>query len=123
VIGTCRNGDASRFRHLLNSSERLEGAKQNSSSFSVRKTTYVEAVVVAVDEVDVRNPRRAKQDSIAGGSSAGGMSGGIIQAEIGLDFHDPRGQALFAFAAQEYLAQQVAADGSRIARVEVAWKR
>ena len=79
--------------------------------------------MIAVDEVDVGKPGRAEEHEITGRASAGGVSGGIILAEIGFHFHDAGGQQVSLLAPHQHLAQQVAAHGPRIAGVEITGKR
>jgi hypothetical protein len=44
--------------------------------------------MIPVNKIDVSTPRRAEYDFVALGASGGGMSGGIILAEVGFGLND-----------------------------------
>src|SRR5262249_12829773 len=81
---------------------------------------HVQAVVIPVDEVNIRVSRRAKEDSVAFGHPGGGVGGRIALAEISFDFDDAADEPLLTPSADQHLAQQVAGDAARVAGEERA---
>ena len=84
--------DAAGLGHFLHAGERFEGAEQNASGTAFGLAGDIEAVVVAVDEVNVGVARRPEQNRGAGGVAGGGVGGGIVLAEVGFDFDDAGGE-------------------------------
>src|ERR1700734_3191780 len=78
----------------------------------------VEAVVHAVDEVDVGATGWAEEGEVVGGEAAVGVGGGVGEAEVGLDLGDSAGEALAVEIADEELAEEGSGDDLGGARVE-----
>ena len=72
------NRYAARLRHFGDASDRFQGAEEHATGASVGLAGDVQAVVISINEVDVRIARRAKQDGVAGGLTSGGVRGGIF---------------------------------------------
>jgi len=78
--------------------------------------------VIAVDEIDVGVARGAKEDCIARSDAGGGVGGGIVFSEVGLDF-DYAGRHVLVFAVtNEYLAEEFASYAARRTGEESAIK-
>ena len=82
----------------------------------------VEAVVHAVDEVDVGAARWAEEGGVVGGEAAKGMRGGVGEAEVGLDLGDAAGEALAVEIADEELAEEGSRDDLGGTGVEGSWE-
>jgi hypothetical protein len=76
----------------VDAEERFKGAEKNTSGLAFALTGDIQAVVIAVDEINVSVAGRAEEDGVARGMAGGGVSGGIIGAEVGLDFDDAPGK-------------------------------
>ncbi len=85
IADTAQN-DAPCLRHFWDAYERLEGADQNASGFAFGLTRDVQAVMIAVDEVDVGMTGRPEEHGVAGGIASGGVGSGVVFAEISFDF-------------------------------------
>jgi hypothetical protein len=48
--------------------------------------------MVPINKVDIGVARRAEENGITQSAAGSGMGRGVLLAEVGLDFHDPRGQ-------------------------------
>ena len=70
----------------------------------------VEAVVHAVDEVDVGAAGWAEEGKVIGGEAAVGVRGGVGEAEVGFDFDDAAAEAFAAEVADEKLAEEGSRD-------------
>ena len=117
------NIEAASLGHFFYAGERFEGAEQDASGAAFGFAGDVEAVVVAVDEIDVGVAGWAEEDGIAGGEAGGGVGGGIVLAEIGFDFDDAGGEGGSAAFTNQHLAQEFASDATRIAGEEGAGER
>ena len=115
--------DASCMRHFLDPLKRFERAEKNGTGFAFALARHVEAIVIAVDEINVGVAGRAEQDRIAGGVACGGVGRGIVCSEVGLDFDDAGRQAQLSMAAHQHLAQQLASHPARSAGEERARER
>src|ERR1700680_4335975 len=78
--------------HSLESNQRFQGTEQDGARLALALTRHVEAVVVAVDEVNVGVTGRPEQYRRAFRITRGSVSGGIVLAEIGFDFDDATGE-------------------------------
>ena len=66
----------------------LQGAEQQGPGIARGQAGDVEAIVVAVDEVDVGVAGGSEENLVAGGLAAGGVGGIVVGTEIGLEFDD-----------------------------------
>jgi hypothetical protein len=105
------NGDAPGAGHWFDAREGFEGTNQNAASLTLGFAGDVETVMIAVDEINVSVTGRAEQDRVAGGSAGGGVSGGIVLAEIGFNFDQAGGKDFCSGAEQEF-ANQIAGDAA-----------
>ena len=116
--------DSAGARHLFKTLERFESAEKNRSRLAFAFTGYVEAIVIAVDEVNVGKAGRTEEDRIAGCVAGGGVSGGILGSEVSLDFNDAGREANFNVAnlnvANQNFAEKIASDASRTTSKEAA---
>jgi hypothetical protein len=90
---------ASHFFYTVNG---FEGAEENASAFTFRIAGDVQAVVTAVDEINVGVAGRAEEDGVAGGFSGGGVGGEVVFCEIGFDFDDAGGEVGRVSAEEEF---------------------
>ncbi len=74
----------------------------------------------AVDEINVSMAGRSPEDVIACGAAGSGVRGSIVSAQIGFHLHDPSGDELAAFFANDELSQKVRRDDARIAIEELS---
>src|SRR5271170_3193225 len=82
----------------------------------------VEAVVHAVDEVDVGAAGWTEEGEVVGGEAAVGVGGGVGETEVGLDLGDAAGEALAVEIADEKLAEEGSRDDLGGAGVEGSWE-
>ena len=82
----------------------------------------IEAVVHAVDEVDVRVAGWAEEGGVVGCEAAEGVGGGVGATEVGLDFDDAADEALAFEMANEKFAEKGSGHDLGRARVEVPRK-
>jgi hypothetical protein len=115
--------DISGASHLLDAQQGFEGAEENRARFPFALTGDVQAVVIAVDEINVGKAGRSEQDRGAGGIAGSGVGRGIVLPQVGFDFNDTCGQAELAVIAHKYLTQEFAGDGAWIAGEESAIER
>ena len=108
--------------HGLDAVDGGDGADEDSTSFAGEMGGCVEAVVHAVDEVDVGAAGWAEEGEVIGGEAAVGVGGGIGEAEVGLDLDDAAGEALAVQIADEKLAEEGPGDDLGRAGVEGAWE-
>ncbi len=81
-------GEAAEAGHGFEAGDGLEGADEDSSGLAVGLAGEVEAVVHAVDEVDVGEAGRAEEYRVARGLADEGVGGWVGEAEVGFDFGD-----------------------------------
>src|SRR5579864_409127 len=117
--------DAQRARELAgsvgrasDSGTRLKGANQHATGGAFRLRHDVEAVMDAVNQVNIGVARRAEQDACAGRQAAVGVSGRIGGAQIGFGLDDAPG----GLAMRQDLAQQRASHLRRRARIKRSGK-
>src|SRR5271165_548821 len=94
-------------RHLLDPGQRLDGAEEHAARLALRLTGNVQAVVIAVDEVDVGVSGRPKQHGVARGKSGGGMRSRIFFPQIGFDLNDAGCEARAGIVPHQHLAQKL----------------
>ena len=92
--------------HGLDAVDGGDGADEDSASFAGEMGGGVEAVVHAVDEVDVGSAGWAEEGEVVGGEASVGVGGGVGEAEVGLDLDDAAGEALAVEIADEELAEE-----------------
>jgi hypothetical protein len=79
--------------------------------------------VIAVDEVNVGVAGRSEQDCSAGSVAGGGVGGGIVFAEISLNFDDAGREAQLSVVTHQHFAEEFASHAARTAGEEGAWER
>lgn len=104
--------------HGLDAIDGCDGADENSSGFAGEMGGCIEAVVHAVDEVDVGAAGWAEEWGVVGGEAAVGVGGGVGEAEVGLDLGDAAGEALAVKIADKELAEEGSGDDLGGAGVE-----
>lgn len=109
-----RAGDAEGAREAPGAGDAFDGADEDAAGGAVGFGDEIEALVDAVDEIDVGAAGRAEDDLGAGGDAAGGVGGFVIEAEVGFGFDDGGGVG----AADEEFAEEIAGDGDGVAGVE-----
>ena len=110
--------DVSSSRHFFNALKRLDGAEKNSPGLAFAITRYVEAIVIAVDEINVGVAGRSEENRVARGLASIGVRGGIVLSEVSLDLDDPARQPPLPALPNQHLAQQLASYTPRTAREE-----
>jgi hypothetical protein len=76
---------------LLDTFKGFEGAEEDACAFAFGFAGDVQAVMIAVDEIDVSVAGRSEKDGVAGSRSGGGMGGWVVGAEVGFYFYDAGG--------------------------------
>jgi len=109
------NFDATVPGHFVYAGERFEGAEQNASGFACGFAGHVEAVVIPVNEVDVGVTGWSEEHGSAGGVAGGRVGGGVVLAEVGFDFDDAGGAAVWSGVTDENFAQEFAGYAARTA--------
>ena len=94
-------------RHCSSARQRLQGAEKDASSLSLGFAGDVEAVVVAVNEINIGVTGRAEQYGIAQSPAGGGVSRRIVEAEVSFDFHDAGSEFGGAGFAEQDLAEKL----------------
>jgi hypothetical protein len=84
--------EAAGLGHFLDTRERFQGTKQDASRQTLRLAGHIQAVVIAIDEVDIGMTRRTEDHCIAQSLAGCGVCGGISLAQISFDFDNPGGQ-------------------------------
>jgi hypothetical protein len=121
-VGVASYGVASSFGHPVNAGERFEGADQDASGLAFGFAGDIEAVVIAIDEIDIGVTGRAEEDGVAGGASDGGVGRGVVCAEISFHFDDAAREVNLLVGADEEFTEKIAGDAARIAGKEGAGK-
>src|SRR5258708_173372 len=96
------------MRHGLQAFDGIERAKEDASGFAIGEAGEVEAVVHAIDEVDVGEAGRAEEHCVAWGPANEGVSGRIVGAHVGFDLRDAPDETLSTETANDELAEQSA---------------
>jgi len=92
--------------HVCDAEEGFEGAEENGSGLALAFAGDVEAVVVAVDEINVGVAGRTEQDRGAGSIACESVGRGIVFPQVGFDFDDAGGDGKGAVAADKDLAEK-----------------
>lgn len=113
-LAVLRAGDAEGAREAPGARDAFDGADEDAAGGAVGFGDEIEALVDAVDEVDVGAAWRPEDDTRAGRESTGGVGGFVIEAEVGFGFDDGGGVG----AADEEFAEEFAGNGDGVAGVE-----
>ena len=108
--------------HGLHALQGLQRSDEHSGRGALWFSDSVEAVVHAVDKVDVSMTRRAVHGRVPAGGSGPGVAGLICLIEVGFDFHDAACQPLAIQYAHYSLAQEFLCHSQCWAGVEFAWQ-
>jgi hypothetical protein len=108
--------------HGLDAVDGGDGTDEDSAGLAGEMGGCVEAVVHAVDEVDVGAAGWAEEREVVGGEATVGVRGGVGEAEVGFDFGDATGEALAVEIADEELAEEGSGDDFGGAGVEGSWE-
>lgn len=114
---------ATRLRHGAYSGKRFQRSDEHASRFACRFAGDVQAIMRAVDKVDVGVAGRSEEDCVARCLPCRGVRGEVTGAEVGFDLDDASGEPLLTAAADEHFAEQFARDAARVAGVKSATKR
>ena len=87
-------GKAAEVGHGFETVDWIEGADEDSACFAGKMGGCVEAVVHAVDEVDIYVSGWAEEYCVAGSETAGCVGCRVDEAEVGFDLGDAGGEAL-----------------------------
>ena len=112
--------DSSGACHFFDAEERIEGAEKNGTCFAFALTGHVQAVVVTVDKINVGIAGRSEQNGVAGCVAGGGVGGGIVLSEVGLDLDDAGHPTQLPVVTDQNLSEQFAGHAPRIASKEFA---
>lgn len=96
--------------HDLQSAERFKGAKEYATGNAIGLTGDVQALMHAVDEVDIRMAGRAEEYGVTRGSACGGVGSGVVLPEISLGFDNAAYKRSAAFDSYQQLAQELFGD-------------
>lgn len=108
--------------HGLDAVDGGDGANEDSASFAKEMGGCVDAVVHAVDEVDVGSAGWAEEGEVVGGEAAVGVGGGVGEAEVGFDLGDAAGKTLAVEIADEELAEESSGYDLGRAGIEAPWE-
>ena len=108
--------------HFLNALEGFKGAEKNRPGFTFVLACDVEAIVIAVDEINIGMAGGAEQDRSAGSVAGGGVGRGIELSEVGFDFDDAGGETWGSVAYQDF-ADEFESHTTGIAREEGTGER
>lgn len=105
--------------HLFYALKGFKGTEENAPSFAFGLTGDIQAIVVAVDEIDVSMAGRSEEDGVTSGFSGSGVGGGVVFSKVGFDLDNTGAEAGRVSADQE-LSEEVASDATGIAGEEGA---
>ena len=108
--------------HGLDAIDGGDGADEDSAGLAREVRGGVEAVVHAVDEVDVGAAGWAEEGKVVGGEAAVGVRGGVGEAEVGFDLDDAAGEPFAVEIVDEKLAEEGSGDDLGGTGVESSWK-
>ena len=94
-------------RHQVDTLQRKDASDQHGSRKAIRFGHHIQAIVHAVDEIDVREASGAVHGPVALGASVCGVAGQIIFADISLDLDDAPGGALSVQHAHQVRTKQL----------------
>jgi hypothetical protein len=103
-------GKAAEIGHGFKAVDWIESSDEDSACFAGEMRGDVEAVVHAVDEVDIYVSGRAEEYCVTGSETAGCVGCRVDEAEVGFDFDDASGEALAVEVADEELAEEGSRD-------------
>src|SRR5581483_5424583 len=92
---------------LVDAVTRLQRAYQDRPGNAIAVGDDVEAVVHAVDQVDVGAAGRPEHDRRAGSAPARGVRGEIVRADVRFDLHDAAVEAAAGSVVDEPAAEQI----------------
>ena len=111
---------ATEIGHGFEAVDWIESSDEDSAGFSLQMACDVEAVIHAVDEVDIYVSGWAEEYCVAGSETAGCVGCRVDEAEVGFDFGDAGGEALALEVADEELAEEGSRDDFGGAGVEAS---
>jgi imidazolonepropionase-like amidohydrolase len=115
-------GKAAEIGHGFEAVDWIESSDEDSACFAGKMRGDVEAVVHAVDEVDIYVSGRAEEYCVAGSETTGCVRCRVDEAEVGFDFDDAGGEAFALEIADEELAEEGSRDDLGGAGVEASWE-
>lgn len=80
------------FEHFFDAGNRFERANENAAGLTFSISHHIEALVHAVNEVDISAAGRSEQDPRALGITPRGVSSQVVEAEVGLGFNNHAGR-------------------------------
>lgn len=113
-----RAGDAEGAGEAAGPGDAHNAPDQDAAGGAIGFGDEVQALVHAVNEVDVGAAGRSEDDAGSGCDASGGMGGFVVSSQVGFDFDDRGGHG----SEDEDFAQQVARHGDGIAAVEGFWE-
>lgn len=114
-------GKAAEIGHGFEAVDWIECSDEDSAGFAGKMRGDVEAVVHAVDEVDIYVSGWAEEYCVAGSEAAGCVGGWVDEAEVGFDFGDAGDEAFAVEVADEELAEEGPGYDFGGAGVEGSW--
>jgi hypothetical protein len=121
-FGFCVVGEAAEIGHGFKAVNWIESSDEDSACFAGTMRGDVEAVVHAVDEVDIYVSGWAEEYCVAGSKTVGRVGCRVDEAEVGFDFGDAGGEAFALEIADEELAEEGSGYGVGGAGVEATWE-
>ena len=115
-------GKAAEIGHGFEAVDWIEGSDEDSACFAGTMRGDVEAVVHAVDEVDIDVSGWAEEYCVAGSETAGCVGCRVDESEVGFDFGDAGGEAFALEVADEEFAEEGSGYGVGRAGVEASWE-
>ena len=115
-------GKVAEIGHGFEAVDWIESPDEDSACFAGKMRGDVEAVVHAVDEVDIYVSGWAEEYCVAGSETAGCVGCRVDEAEVGFDFGDAGGEAFALEVADEELAEEGSGYGVGGAGVEASWE-
>lgn len=108
IVGAATSGS-----HGADAIDRLHGPDQHRGRLAIRGADDVEAVVHAIDEVDIGAPGWPEHHCRPPGTSGACVAGEVLRTGVGLRLDDARCPLLTRVVAHEQCAQQAASDHLR----------
>ena len=109
------NFKPSRLSHLLDTGHRFQCAKQHAASNTIRQARNVQAIMIAIYEVNVGKPRRPKYNEVARRFAGDRMRRVVVFSKIGFGFDNPSGKNSARSLPDKQLPQQCTRHLARIA--------
>ena len=101
---------------------RLDCPNQNGFSLSCGPADGIDAKMVPVNKIDIRESRRAIHDAVAGGLSCEAVAGGVAH-EVGFGFDNRSAAIPVRCASDQPMSQQPGRDNFRRRRIERTGQR